>query len=64
MLTFNMFDGSSDPYGHMLYYNQAMALNVGNEQLLCKVFPTSLQGPVLAWFHKLLRSSVNSFDKL
>ena len=31
MPTFIMFDGSSDPYDHMLHYNQAMTLNVGND---------------------------------
>ena len=50
---FTMFDGSIDPYDHMLYYNKAMTLNADNDLLLCKVFPASLRGPVLSWFHKL-----------
>ena len=45
---FATFNGSADPYNHMLHYNQAMILNAGNDRLLCKVFPTSLQGPALA----------------
>ena len=45
---FSTFDGSIDPYDHMLYYNQAMILNADNDWLLCKVFPTSLRGPALA----------------
>ena len=61
---FSMYDGSSDPYDHMLHFNQAMILNAGNDRLLCKVFPTSLKGPALAWFHKLPRGSLNSFDEL
>ena len=61
---FAMYDGSSDPYDHMLYFNQAMILNVGNDRLLCKVFPVSLKGPALAWFHKLPRGSINSFGDL
>ena len=44
---FTMFDGSTDPYDHMLHYNQAMILNAGNDRLLCKVFPASLRGPTL-----------------
>ena len=64
MPTFAMFDGSSDPYDHMLHYNHAMTLNPGNDHLLCKVFPTSLQGMALAWFHRLLRNSVNSFNEI
>ena len=47
---FATFYGSTDTYDHMLYYNQAMIQNVGNDQLLCKVFPASLQGPVIACF--------------
>ena len=59
-----MYDGSSDPYDHMLHFNQAMILNSGNDRLLCKVFPASLKGPALAWFHKLLRGYLNSFGEL
>ena len=61
---FSMYDGSSDPYDHMLYFNQAMILNSGDDRLLCKVFPTSFKGPALAWFHKLPRRSINSFSAL
>ena len=28
---FAMYDGSSDPYNHMLHFNQVMILNVGND---------------------------------
>ena len=61
---FAMYDGSSDPYDHMMHFNQAMILSAGNDRLLCKVFPTSLKGTVMAWFHKLPRGSINSFDEL
>ena len=61
---FTMYDGSSDPYDHMLHFNQAMILNAGDDRILCKVFPASLKGPTLAWFHKLPRGSINSFSEL
>ena len=48
----------------MLHYNQEIILNADNDQLLCKVFPASLQGPSLAWFHKLSRNSINLFNEL
>ena len=48
MPAFTMFNGSVNPYDHTLHYNQAMTLNVGNDHLLFKVFPTSLRGPMLA----------------
>ena len=58
-----MYDGSSDPYDHMLHFNQAIILNAGDDSLL-KVLPASLKGPALAWFHKLPRRSINSFNEL
>ena len=61
---FAMYDGSSDPYDHMLNFNQAMILNTGDDRLLCKVFPTSLKGSDLAWFHKLPKGLITSFDEL
>ena len=64
ILSFAMYDGSSDPYDHMLHFNQAMILNAEKDRLLCKVFPASLKGPALAWFHKLPRGSLNSFGEL
>ena len=62
--SFAMYDGSSDSYDHMLHYNQAMILNTGDDRLLCKVFPASLKGPALAWFHKLPKGSINTFHEL
>ena len=41
-----MYDDSSDPYDHMLHYNQAMILNAGDDRLLYKVFLASLKGPL------------------
>ena len=61
---FTMFDSSTDPYDHMLYYNKAITLNTDNDLLLCKVFLASLQGPILGWFHKLPRNSINMFYEL
>ena len=61
---FAMYDGSSNSYDHMLHFNQAMILNAGNDRLLCKVFPASLKGPALGWFHKLPRGSLKSFGEL
>ena len=61
---FTTFDGSTDPYDHMLHNNQAMILNADNDQLLRKVFPASLWRLMLAWFHKLPCNSINWFNKL
>ena len=41
-----------------------MILNASNDRLLCKVFPASLRGSTLAWFHKLPCNSINLFNDL
>ena len=41
-----------------------MILSAGDDRLLCKVFPASLKGLALAWFHKLTRGSINTFSEL
>ena len=64
MPSFAIYDGSTNPYDHMLHFNQTMILSAGNDCLLCKVFPASLKRPALAWFHKLPRGSINSFSEL
>ena len=64
MLKFSTYDGSSDPFDHIMYYRQLMTLDIGNDALLCKVFPASLQGQVLSWFHLLPPNSVDNFRDL
>ena len=41
-----------------------MILSARDDWLMCKVFPTSLKGPALAWSHKLPRGSINTFGEL
>ena len=64
ILDFTTFDCLTNPYDHMLHYNQAMKLNTSNDRLLCKIFPSILRGSTLAWFHQLSRNSINLFIEL
>ena len=41
MPKFSAYDGSNDPFDHIKHYRQLMILDIGNEVLLCKVFPPS-----------------------
>ena len=41
-----------------------MTLDIGNDMLLCKVFPASLQGQALSWFHRLPANSIDNFRDL
>ncbi|RVW59441.1 hypothetical protein CK203_110190 [Vitis vinifera] len=61
---FSAYDGSSDPFDHIIHYRQLMTLDIGNDALLCKVFPASLQGQALSWFHRLPPNSVDNFRDL
>ena len=39
---FVMYDGTYDPFDHLMHYRQMMTLDIDNDELLCKVFPASL----------------------
>ena len=36
---FSTYDGTNDPFDHIMHYRQLMTLDIGNDALLCKVFP-------------------------
>ena len=61
---FVMYDGSYDPFDHLMHYWQMIMLDIGNEELLCKVFLASLQGTALAWFHRLPPNCIHSFREM
>ncbi|RVX19897.1 hypothetical protein CK203_005315 [Vitis vinifera] len=61
---FSTYDGTNDPFDHIMHYRQLMTLDIGNDALLCKVFPASLQRQALSWFHRLPPNSVDNFRDL
>ena len=61
---FSTYDGSSNPFDHIMHYRQLMTLDIGNDMLLCKVFPASLQGQALSWFHRLPANSIDNLRDL
>nr|CAN75943.1 hypothetical protein VITISV_016460 [Vitis vinifera] len=61
---FSTYDGTNDPFDHIMHYRQLMTLDIGNDALLCKVFPASLQGQALSWFHRLPPNSIDNFRDL
>ena len=56
-----MYDGLQDPFGHLMHYQHIMTLKMGNNALMCKVFPSILASLTLSWFHCLASNSVTSF---
>nr|CAN65668.1 hypothetical protein VITISV_022190 [Vitis vinifera] len=61
---FSTYDGSSDPFDHIMHYRQLMTLDIGNDALLCKVLSSSLQEQTLSWFHCLPPNFVDNFRDL
>ena len=51
---FTMYNGTSDPFDHIMHFRNLMTLDIGNDALMCKVFPTSLHDQAMSWFHHLL----------
>nr|CAN68612.1 hypothetical protein VITISV_021131 [Vitis vinifera] len=58
---FTAYDGTNDSFDHIMHFKQLLTLDIGNDALLCKVFPTSLHNQAFSWFHCLLQNSVNTF---
>ena len=58
---FTMYNGTSDPFNHIMHFRLLMTLDIGNDALMCKVFPASLHNPTLSWFHLLSSNSINMF---
>ena len=56
-----MYDGLKNPFDHLMHFRHIMTLQTSNDALLCKVFPSSLEGPALSWFHRLALNTVTSF---
>ncbi|XP_059635985.1 uncharacterized protein LOC132278194 [Cornus florida] len=64
MPVFILFDGIIDPIDYVYHIQLKMALNMENDSLMCKCFPTSLARPTFNWFKNLPRGSVDSFQSL
>ena len=48
---FKIYKGNSDLVKHIFQFQQKMALESSNETILSNVFPTTLTGSTLIWFH-------------
>ena len=59
-----IYDGRANPIGHISHFRQSMALHLGNNVLMCRMFPSSLGPMSLRWFNRLQHSSIHSWDEL
>ena len=58
------FDGVNDPVDHLNTYKNQMELHGYQDPIRCRAFTITLKGPTLAWFNRLLPSSVSLFKEL
>uniref|UniRef100_A0A2N9EQ48 Uncharacterized protein n=1 Tax=Fagus sylvatica TaxID=28930 RepID=A0A2N9EQ48_FAGSY len=59
-----VYDGKSDPVGHLSRFRQAMAIHNSNDALMCRVFPSSLGEVGLRWFDRLEHESIRSWKEM
>ena len=62
--TFAMYNGRTDPVEHVSQFKQKMVVHSQDEDLMCKVFPSSLGLMPIRWFDGLRTNSISSFKKL
>ena len=58
------FDGVNDLVDHLNTYKNQMELHGYQDPVRCRAFTITLKGPTLAWFNRLLPSSVSLFKEL
>ena len=55
------FDEMKDPIDHLKIYKNQIELHGYQDPIQCRAFAITLKGPTLAWFNRLLPSSISSF---
>jgi len=63
-LDIDRYDGTIFPNELLKMYIMQVNWYTNNNVILCRVFPISLKGPALTWWHQLLLRSTDSFDTL
>ncbi|XP_057734721.1 uncharacterized protein LOC130950212 [Arachis stenosperma] len=59
------YKGIGDPRAHIKKFQSMIFFNgPNNEPVLCRAFPTYLDGAALLWFSKLPAGSISSFEEL
>ena len=61
MPTLDSYDGTRDPCDHIAMFKTTMHLQGVPNEIMCRVFPTTLKGPARVWFGKLPPNSISSF---
>ncbi|XP_025616988.1 uncharacterized protein [Arachis hypogaea] len=62
-MTLAPYKGIGDPKIHVTKFESMMFLNSNSDPILCRSFPTFLDGAALLWFSNLPAGSISSFDR-
>ena len=60
----NSYDGTRDPFDHIATFKTTIHLQGVPDEIMCRAFPTTLNGPTRVWFGKIPPNSVSSFKEL
>ena len=58
------YDGVKDPLDHLETFKTLMHLQGVADEIMCRVFPTTLKGAAKIWFSRLTPNSVSTFKEL
>ncbi|XP_016173682.1 uncharacterized protein LOC107616207 [Arachis ipaensis] len=61
-MTLAPYKGIGDPKIHVTKFESMMFLNSDSDPILCRSFPTFLDGAALLWFSNLPAGSISNFD--
>ena len=58
------YDGTYDPCDHIAAFKTTMHLQGVLDEIMCRVFPTTLKGLARVWFSKIPLNTMSSFEEL
>ena len=64
MCTLDSYNGTRDPCDHIATFKMTMHLYGVLDEIMCRVFPTTLKGLAKVWFDKLPPNTTTSFQEL
>ena len=64
MSSLDSYDGTRDPFDHIATFKTTMHLQGVPDEIMCRVFPTTLKEPAQVWFSKIPLNTVSSFEEL
>ena len=64
MPSLDSYDGTHDPFDHIVTFKTTMHLKGVPDEIMCRAFPTTLKGLAQVWFSKIPPGTVSSFEEL